>query len=148
MKSFDLTVVGAGPGGYVAAIRAAQLGMTVALIDRGKPGGTCLHSGCIPSKIMLQHGGRLEDIRQAQEWGIETSVVQVDDSKLFRRQNAIIQSLSAGIAQLLKKNRITFFQGEATIDGSQQLVCDGHLIQSENLLLATGENRLFRRLRN
>lgn len=138
MKSFDLTVVGAGPGGYVAAIRAAQLGMTVALIDRGKPGGTCLHSGCIPSKIMLQHGGRLEDIRQAQEWGIETSVVQVDDSKLFRRQNTIIQSLSAGIAQLLKKNRITFFQGEATIDGSQQLVCDGHLIQSENLLLATG----------
>lgn len=138
MKSFDLTVVGAGPGGYVAAIRAAQLGMTVALIDRGKPGGTCLHSGCIPSKIMLQHGGRLEEIRQAQEWGIETSIVQVDDRKLFQRQNTIIQSLSTGIAHLLKKNRITFFQGEATIDGSQRLVCDGHIIQSKNMLLATG----------
>ena len=85
-KTFDLAVIGAGPGGYVAAIRAAQLGKTVALIDKGLLGGTCLNVGCIPTKTLLSHAAVLSQVRHAADFGIEVGPVKVHYQKMKERK--------------------------------------------------------------
>ena len=102
--SYDLIVVGAGPGGYVAAIRAAQLGQRLEL--RKQTQGTCLNVGCIPSKTLLEHGTKAHDIRKANDWGIETQAMKVNFSKLVQRKQHIVSTLTGGVKQLLKKTKL------------------------------------------
>lgn len=138
MKSFDLTIIGAGPGGYVAAIHAAKLGMSVALIERNKVGGTCLNVGCIPSKVMLKHSHLALDIQKANAWGIETNVELINFKKLKKRKDQIVNSLILGVQGLIKKNAITLIEGEAKVDRRNTVTVAGKSFYSKDIILATG----------
>lgn len=138
MKSFDLTIIGAGPGGYVAAIHAAKLGMSVALIERNKVGGTCLNVGCIPSKVMLKHSHLALDIQKANAWGIETNVELINFKKLKKRKDQIVNSLILGVQGLIKKNAITLIEGEARVERRNSVTVAGKSFYSKDIILATG----------
>jgi dihydrolipoamide dehydrogenase len=144
---FDLIVIGAGPGGYVAAIRAAQLGMNVACIDRRETlGGTCLNVGCIPSKALLnasEHFAAANDGGLA-KLGVVTSGVKLDLDQMMASKDDIVSGLTTGISFLLKKNKITHLQGSARIDGSGAVtITDGPAKGSYScaqILIATGSH--------
>lgn len=136
--SYDLIVVGAGPGGYVAAIRAAQLGQKVAIVEKTNAGGTCLNVGCIPSKTLLEHGTKAHDIRKANDWGIETQGMKVNFSKLVQRKQHIVNTLTGGVKQLLKKNKVTFIKGEATVTKDLEVKVSNQSYQAKDIILATG----------
>lgn len=136
--SYDLIVVGAGPGGYVAAIRAAQLGQKVAIVEKTNAGGTCLNVGCIPSKTLLEHGTKAHDIRKANDWGIETQGMKVNFSKLVQRKQHIVSTLTGGVKQLLKKNKVTFIKGEATVTKDLEVKVSNQSYQAKDIILATG----------
>ncbi|MFF7231181.1 dihydrolipoyl dehydrogenase [Streptomyces sioyaensis] len=116
-KHFDVLVIGGGPGGYVAAIRAAQLGRTVALVDKERPGGVCLNWGCIPTKAMLRSAEVLETVRGAEEFGVLTEGVRLDYSAVLKRKDGIVSRLTEGIAHLLKANGVTVVNGHARFTG-------------------------------
>ncbi len=115
-RHFDLVVIGSGPGGYVGAIRAAQLGLRVACIDRDKLGGVCLNWGCIPSKALL-HGAEVYDeaVNHGKEWGIDIEKVSVDWGAFIGRSRKITEQLTGGVGYLFKKNNIEHIQGHAHI---------------------------------
>lgn len=138
MQHFDVIVIGAGPGGYVAAIRAAQLGMKTAIVEKSSIGGVCLNTGCIPSKTLLKHSKMVQNIKQAKEWGISTSALQVDYAKLTARKEEVVQTLTDGVGYLLKKNAITIFQGEAAVDKERTVTIGNEKIKGNHILLATG----------
>ncbi|MBK5446858.1 MULTISPECIES: dihydrolipoyl dehydrogenase [Peribacillus] len=138
MKEFDVVVIGAGPGGYVPAIRAAQLGKKVAIVERKKIGGTCLNVGCIPSKALLRHSEMVEEIQKANSWGIKTGELSIDFPKLMKRKDQVVQTLTGGVQHLLKKNNITFFQGEALISDALVVSIGDGKIKGKDILLATG----------
>ncbi len=138
MDSYDLIVVGSGPGGYVAAIRAAQLGQKVAIVEKTNAGGTCLNVGCIPSKTLLEHGTKAHDIRKANDWGIETQGMKVNFSKLVQRKQHIVSTLTGGVKQLLKKNKVTFIKGEATVTKDLEVKVSNQSYQAKDIILATG----------
>ena len=138
MADFDLIVIGAGPGGYVAAIRAAQLGMKVACVEKEKTlGGTCLNIGCIPSKSLLNSSEKYTEIsKHAEEHGISTGKVVLDLAKLMQRKNKIVKQLTTGIGFLFKKNKITHLQGSASfIDTKTIKVMKKKIIQQKILSL-------------
>ena len=114
-ESYDLIVIGAGPGGYVSAIRAAQLGKKVAVIEKNNAGGTCLNVGCIPSKTLLEHGQKVHDIHTAKDWGITTKELNIDFSQFVQRKKQVVQTLTGGVKQLLKKNKVAYIEGEAQV---------------------------------
>jgi len=139
-KSFDIAVVGAGPGGYVAAIRSAQLGASVVLIEkRPTLGGTCLNVGCIPSKALLDSS---ELYHQAKEKfsihgiGIENLSLNLKD--MMKRKKAVVETTTAGIDYLIKKNNITRIQAEASFKDMHTLTVNGEEISAKNIILATG----------
>ena len=123
MDSFDLIVIGAGPGGYVCAFRAAQLGLKVALVDkRTTLGGTCLNVGCIPSKALLHSSEHLVFAKQhAAEHGIKLGSVEVDLPALLKRKDAVVSKLTGGVAQLAKARKITVLTGAASFTGPKTL---------------------------
>lgn len=150
-KSFDVVVIGAGPGGYVAAIRCAQLGLTTACIDdwkgkQGKPslGGTCLNVGCIPSKALLESSENFE--RLAHDFaahGIYTDNASVDVQKMVARKNKIVSDFTLGISQLFKKNKVDSLHGKAQFlgrDGDTWRVgiTDGEEVRAKHIIVATG----------
>ena len=154
-KQFDLAVIGAGPGGYIAAIRAAQLGMTVACIDAwstsdGKPapGGTCTNVGCIPSKALLQSSEHYEHAKlHFGEHGIEVKGVNLKLDKLVGRKDTVVQQNNDGILYLFKKNKVTFFHGtgafSAQVDGGWSLKVSGaseEEIIAKHVVVATGSS--------
>src|SRR3954452_22097572 len=119
--SFDLVIVGGGPGGYVAAIRAAQLGMNTALLEREHLGGICLNWGCIPTKALLRTSQLYHDMQRAEEFGLKASGLSYDPKKIVARSRAVAEQLSNGVAFLLKKNKVTVFDGEARLAGNGKL---------------------------
>jgi dihydrolipoamide dehydrogenase len=141
---FDLVVIGAGPGGYVCAIRAAQLGMKVACIDkRGAPGGTCLNVGCIPSKALLHATEVLDETKHADAMGISVGSVKVDVEKMMAFKQAGIDGNTQGVTFLLKKNKVEEIQGAArlTAPGAMDVsLLDGtsRQITAKNIVVATG----------
>ncbi|UDI77171.1 dihydrolipoyl dehydrogenase [Staphylococcus taiwanensis] len=137
-ESYDLIVIGAGPGGYVAAIRAAQLGQKVAIIEMVNAGGTCLNVGCIPSKTLLEHGTKAHDIRVANDWGIRTSDVDIDYPKLVERKQHVVDTLTGGVKQLLKKNKVTYIEGEATVTEELEVKVNDDTYKAKDIILATG----------
>lgn len=137
-----VVVVGGGPGGYVCAIRAAQLGSGVVLVEKDQLGGTCLNRGCIPTKALLACAETLETIREAKEFGIEVADPVPDLKAMVERKNGISETLRKGIAQLLKANKIEYVQGFAKLVAPGKLLVErenGALeINAEKIILATG----------
>lgn len=138
MSNYDLVVIGAGPGGYVAAIRAAQLGKKVAVVEKKQLGGTCLNAGCIPSKTFLKHSEWLLTLNTANRYGIKNQVTDINIAKLVNRKCEVVQTLRNGIDYLFKKNSITLIKGEAQINEHQKVIVNGQEIQAKKILLATG----------
>jgi dihydrolipoamide dehydrogenase len=140
--SFDLLVLGGGPGGYVAAIRAAQLGLNTAVIDENPQfGGTCLRVGCIPSKALLESSHLLVEAR---EHGISATKLTVDLGKMMDRKEKIVDTLTGGINMLLKKNKVTTFVARGTLEreGSTNVVrlSSGETIAAKHIIVATGSS--------
>ncbi|QKV52933.1 dihydrolipoyl dehydrogenase [Comamonas antarctica] len=154
-KQFDVIVIGAGPGGYIAAIRAAQLGFNVACIDEWKnekggpaPGGTCTNVGCIPSKALLQSSEHFEHARlHFADHGISTGEVGIDVAKMIGRKDAIVKQNNDGILYLFKKNKVTFFHGRGSFvkaaDGGYEIRVAGkeeETLTAKQVVVATGSN--------
>jgi dihydrolipoamide dehydrogenase len=142
-SSFDLAVVGSGPGGYVAAIRAAQLGMKTALVERDQLGGICLNWGCIPTKALLRASEINHLLHHLDEFGLSARDISYDPKKLIARSRAVAKQLSNGVAYLMRKNKITVFAGTARLTGKGKLavakngegVAD---LAAPHIVLATG----------
>jgi dihydrolipoamide dehydrogenase len=115
-SNFDTVVVGGGPGGYVAAIRAAQLGMKTAVIERDQLGGICLNWGCIPTKALLRSAEIGHILNHLGDYGFAAKEVSFDTKKIVERSRKVAKQLSNGVGFLMKKNKITVIWGEATID--------------------------------
>ncbi len=154
-KNFDLIVIGAGPGGYIAAIRAAQLGMNVACIDEwsgadGKPapGGTCTNVGCIPSKALLQSSENYEQAaKHFGEHGISVSGLKMDVARMIGRKDAVLKQNNDGILYLFKKNKVTFFHGRGSfvkaVDGGYEIAVAGaqnETLTGKQVIVATGSS--------
>ncbi|MDO9524822.1 MAG: FAD-dependent oxidoreductase, partial [Gemmobacter sp.] len=114
-KAFDMIVVGAGPGGYVAAIRGAQLGLSVAIVERETLGGICLNWGCIPTKALLRSSEVFHLMHRAKEFGLKVEGLGYDLDAVVARSRGVAKQLSRGIGHLMKKNKITVFMGTATL---------------------------------
>jgi dihydrolipoamide dehydrogenase len=142
-NAFDLIVVGGGPGGYVAAIRAAQLGLKTALVEREHLGGICLNWGCIPTKALLRTSEVAHLIRHAGDFGLSVTGFSIDLPKIVERSRKVASQLSGGVKHLLKKNKVTVFDGQGKLAGGGKLVVekDGKKIADltgKHIILATG----------
>ena len=143
-EQFDVTVIGAGPGGYVAAIRAAQVGLKTAIIERDKAlGGTCLLRGCIPTKELLHSAHVYDLISDPEEFGVSVTGLKLHFNKVMDRKNKIVTKLSKGVEFLMKKNKITVFKGQGKLEGKGRVTvtsADGKVteIPTKNVILATG----------
>src|SRR2546430_6674763 len=140
---YDLIVIGGGPGGYVGAIRAAQLGLRVALVEREKVGGTCLHIGCIPTKAMLHTAELLEHLKDPRELGLSVDSVAVDLLAVQRRKARVVDQLHKGVQSLMRKNKIDVFIGEGRFLSTTKIgaaLADGSETEltGKHLLVATG----------
>ncbi|WYP26264.1 dihydrolipoyl dehydrogenase [Alkalihalobacillus sp. FSL W8-0930] len=142
MSTYDIAVIGGGPGGYVAAIRAAKLGKKVALVENGHLGGTCLNRGCIPSKTLLRHAEIIEQIEKAKDWGIEAGPVTLSLEKMLNRKDQVIKKLRTGIEYLMKQGNIEVFAGlgEVEADGTVQIRGQEKetSIKADKIIVATG----------
>ena len=143
-KEVDLAVIGGGPGGYVAAIKAAQLGLTTACIEkRGSLGGTCLNVGCIPSKTLLNISHKFHDISDLKKLGISFENPQVDWNKILQEKNKVVKGLTGGIEFLFKKNNVEYILGHGKLSNANDIeiiegVHQGTKIKAKNIILATG----------
>ncbi len=142
MEKVDVGVIGGGPGGYVAAIRAAQLGARVALIEKDEVGGTCLLRGCIPTKVFLATADLLAKAREAEKFGVGVGEVSLNYPKVLERKNAIVQKLVAGVQGLLKARKIEYVNGEGKLLGDGQIgvtLAQGQAKgEAEKFIVATG----------
>ena len=149
MVDYDLIIIGSGPGGYVAAIRAAQLGMKVACVEKEPTlGGTCLNIGCIPSKALLNSSEKYIELKtHAEEHGIKTGKVALDLSTLMQRKDKIVKQLTAGIGFLFKKNKITYLNGTASFVDKQNIKVKSTkelTLSAKNFIIATGSSSMER----
>src|SRR5580693_5113022 len=135
-SSYDCIVIGAGPGGYVAAIRAAQLGMNTAVIERDKLGGRCLNYACIPAKAVLRSADILTEIRESEEFGLRVSGVEVDYAAVQARREKVVHTLTSGVGGLFKKNKIDVIEGTAKLTADGDVLAD--VFDSEPLAIAAG----------
>jgi dihydrolipoamide dehydrogenase len=136
--SYDCIVIGSGPGGYVAAIRAAQLGMKTAVVERDKVGGRCLNYACIPAKAVLRVADVLQEIREADDFGIRVAQPEVDFDAVMARRDKVVETLTGGVSGLLKKNSIEVLTGTGSLGGSGSVTVDGQEIAAKTIILATG----------
>ncbi|MBM7598038.1 dihydrolipoamide dehydrogenase [Virgibacillus halotolerans] len=150
-KEYDLVVLGGGTGGYVAAIRASQLGMQVAVVEKGELGGTCLHRGCIPSKALLRSAEVFKQTKEAKDYGIEVKDVSLNFAKVMERKSGIVNTLHQGVQGLMKKGKIDVFNGfgrilgpsifspmPGTISIEYENGDENTMIVPKNVLIATG----------
>lgn len=144
MSEFDLVIIGGGPGGYVAAIKAAQLGMSVACVEsRGSLGGTCLNVGCIPSKALLNSSHKYHEAQHLEVHGINVSSVKLDLKKMMERKTKIVGNLCKGIEGLFLKNKVKYFKGRGSFASANEInieLNDGgkETVKAKNVIIATG----------
>jgi dihydrolipoamide dehydrogenase len=138
-ENFDVCVIGAGPGGYVAAIRAGQLGMKVALVEKNQLGGVCLNVGCIPTKALLKSAEVLRSAQKAKRYGVLVPEAGVDFSAVIKRSRQVAESLSRGVAFLMKKNGVEVASARGKLLGEQRVgLSSGETISARQIILATG----------
>jgi dihydrolipoamide dehydrogenase len=143
---FDVVVIGGGPGGYIAAIRAAQLGLSTACIDDwkgagGKPalGGTCTNIGCIPSKALLQSSENFEQAgHHFAEHGVRVKGLELDLAQMMKRKDEVVKASNDGVAYLFKKNKVAFFHGRGTFVAPGEILVGGEVLSAKNVIVATG----------
>ena len=152
--SFDVLVIGSGPGGYVAAIRAAQLGLKTAIVERQYLGGICLNWGCIPTKALLRSAEIYHYMQHAKDYGLSAEKVSFDPGAVVKRSRAVAERMNSGVTFLMKKNKIPVIWGQATIDAPGKVTvkpADSHLAtnppkdalgagtyQAKHIIIATG----------
>jgi dihydrolipoamide dehydrogenase len=136
--SYDCIVIGSGPGGYVAAIRAAQLGKKTAVVERDKVGGRCLNYACIPAKAVLRSADLLTEIRESEEYGLKVASVEVDYAAIQARREKVVSTLTSGVGGLFKKNGIDLIEGEGTLTADGDVSVGGETIGAQTVILATG----------
>ena len=145
MNTYDVIVIGAGPGGYVAAIRAAQLGGKVLLVEKNKVGGVCLNWGCIPTKAVLASTALFDQIKKSDRFGISLSDPQIDFKKVIERKDRIVNKLIKGIELLLKKNKVELVAGEAQFEDLEHIkivkpIGEEAAVKGKAVILATGSS--------
>src|SRR5438105_10901141 len=145
MEKFDIVIIGSGPGGYVAAIRAGQLGLKTAIIEKDKElGGTCLNVGCIPSKALLTSSDHLMFAKkEAEKHGIVIGSVDVDLNKMQQRKDKVVKTMNSGVRSLMKTNKVTTFEGFGTITAPGKVSVKSsdektQEIETKNIIIATG----------
>ena len=140
MADYDVVVIGAGPGGYVAAIRAAQLGLSTAVIEDDNVGGVCLNWGCIPSKSLLRNAEVLELVKNAGEYGISVGDVTFDYGLAIDRSRQVVRQLTGGVGSLLRKNGVEHISGRGILQSANTIAIDGadRAISADNIIVATG----------
>jgi dihydrolipoamide dehydrogenase len=144
-KNFDIAVIGAGPGGYVAAIKASQTGKSVVLIEKGNLGGTCLNVGCIPTKTLIAGALMLSKVKSAKDYGIETGPVSFSYGKMKARKDKVVENIRKSLGGLIQSNGITILQGQAEFTSPTELKVIGSentLIQFSKVIIATGSEPL------
>ena len=142
-EQFDLVIIGSGNGGYIPAIRASQLGMSVAIIEKEKNlGGTCLNWGCIPTKALLQTASMLNDVRHAEEFGVKVGDVEFDYEQAAKRRDQVVNQLRKGVSGLMKKNKVQVFTGVGSFVEPKKIKVEGEdgeqELEAGNVLIASG----------
>jgi len=139
---FDVIVIGSGPGGYVAAIRASQLGKNVAIVEKAELGGICLNWGCIPTKALLKSAQVFEYLKHSSDYGITTTDAKVDFDAVIKRSRGVANGMSKGIEFLMKKNKITVIKGAAKLAGNKKVEVEAEgkkdIHEADHIILATG----------
>ena len=143
MERYDLVVIGAGPGGYVAAIRAAQLGLKTAVVEKDRPGGVCLNWGCIPSKAILTSAELYEAVKEGEQYGVKVQGLSCDYPQVIKRSREVAERLAKGVEFLLKKNHIPLLAGTGRLAGKNRVIIEpsgqgAQQIEAERILIATG----------
>jgi len=135
---FDVVILGGGSGGYACALRAAQLGLSVALIEKDKLGGTCLHRGCIPTKALLHAGEIADSAREGEQFGVRTSLEGIDMAGVNKYKDGVIAKLYKGLQGLVKSRKITYIEGEGRLVAPDAVEVDGQRYRGHHVVLATG----------
>lgn len=141
MQSFDVVVIGSGPGGYIAAIRASQLGLKTAIVEMDKMGGVCLNKGCIPTKAVLKSAHSVHELESFKELGINVDLKGLDGGQAVKRAKGISDKISKGVEYLMKKNKITTFKGKGTLKTKTLIEISGdkkEKIEGKKIIIATG----------
>src|SRR5437773_7896302 len=136
--SFDIIIVGSGPGGYVTAIRSAQLGFKTAIVERAYLGGICLNWGCIPTKALLRSAEIFHYLQHAKDYGLSADKVAFDPGAVVKRSRAVSKRLNDGVGFLMRKNKVTVIWGEATIDAPGKVTVKAVATQAPKGALAAG----------
>ncbi len=145
MKNYDLIVLGSGPGGYVAAIKAAQKGLSTAIIEKESIGGVCLNWGCIPTKTLLKSAKLYTTIQHAKDYAltVDQDTLSVDFNALLKRKNKIVKKLTGGVGYLLKKNGVTVYQGFGKVIDQNTIQVNDEKLTFKNLIIATGASPII-----
>ena len=139
-KKYDLAILGGGPGGYVAALRAANLGLSVALIDEGGIGGTCLQRGCIPTKALLSSAKLYSGLKNAQDFGVHCKELSFDMAEAVARKDKVVYELVSGIEKILKKRKVEVIKGRGCLSDSRTILVDTleDAVKADKIIIATG----------
>ena len=137
-EEYDIGIIGAGPGGYVAAIRASQLGLKTIVIEKDKPGGVCLNWGCIPSKSLISQSEVVEKFSYLKDIGVKVDSNALDYSKVHKHSRDVAAKLNSGVSGLLRKNKVEYLNGEAQIKTPKTIQVKDKTISVKNIIIATG----------
>ena len=138
MEAFDLVAIGGGSGGDTAAIRATQLGLSAALIERDQVGGVCLHKGCIPTKLLLETAQNLSLVRKSGSFGIIAENISLDYSALAARRDRVVGVLHKSLRSLIQKHKVEIIEGDARLLSPTEVDIGGRRIEARHVVLATG----------
>ncbi|HEU4759241.1 MAG TPA: FAD-dependent oxidoreductase, partial [Dehalococcoidia bacterium] len=138
MDESDLVAIGGGSGGYTAAIRATQLGLTAVVIEREKIGGTCLHKGCIPTKVLLETAEALSLVRRSGALGVRVDNISLDYSAVAARKEQVVETLHQSIRSVIQKHKIEIIQGQARLNSPTEVAVNGRVIRAKHVVLGTG----------
>ena len=143
-KQYDIIIVGGGPGGYVAAIKAGQLGAKVALVEKEVVGGICLNHGCIPTKTFLKSSKAFETLKNAKAYGLTTTgELGFDWTQIVGRKDRVVKQLTGGVTFLLKKNKVDVYNGFGEIKSATEVVVGNESLKTKNVIIATELRQSF-----